>query len=46
MRFRGEAGVYEADVVAELAEEPVFLTCGAAEPSRPRRFTTTAIRRP
>ena len=46
VRFRGEAGVYEANVVAELAEEPVFLTCGAAEPSRPRRFTTTAIRRP
>ena len=46
VRFRGEAGVYEADVVAELAEEPVFLTCGAAEPSRPRRFRTTAIRRP
>jgi hypothetical protein len=25
-------------VTAELADEPVFLTCGAAEPSRPRRY--------
>ena len=36
VRFRSEAGVYEVDVEAELADEPVYLTCGAAEPSRPR----------
>jgi hypothetical protein len=45
VRFRGKAGAYEADVVAEVADEPVFLTCGAAEPSRPRRFVATAVRR-
>ena len=28
----------EVDVAAELADEPVYLTCGAAEPSRPRRY--------
>jgi hypothetical protein len=45
VRFRAQHGtVYEADVVAELADEPVFLTCGAAQPSRPRRFTATAVR--
>ena len=45
VRFRAQDGtVYEADVVAELADEPVFLTCGAAQPSRPRRFTATAVR--
>ena len=45
VRLRGEAGVYEVDVEAELADEPVFLTCGAAEPTRPRHFRATAIRR-
>jgi len=45
VRFRAQDGtVYEADVVAELADEPVFLTCGAAQPIRPRRFTATAVR--
>jgi hypothetical protein len=39
VRFRTRDGlVREAGVVAEEAEEPVFLTCGAAEPSRPRRY--------
>ena len=46
VRFRGpERAVYEADVVSELADEPVFLTCGAAEPTRPRRFAATNVRR-
>ena len=46
VRFRGpERAVYEADVVSELADEPVYLTCGATEPSRPRRFTSTHVRR-
>jgi len=42
VRFRTPDGrLHEVDVVAELAEEPVFLTCGAAEPIRPRRFAAT-----
>jgi hypothetical protein len=44
--FHGVDGtVYEVDVTAELADEPVYLTCGAAEPSRPRHFRASAIRR-
>jgi len=39
VRFRSADGrAHEVDVTAELADEPVFLTCGAAEPSRPRRY--------
>ena len=46
VRFRlPDGAVHEVDVVAELADEPVYLTCGAAEPSRPRHFTATAVRR-
>jgi hypothetical protein len=45
VRFRAEAAVYEVDVEAVLADEPVYLTCGAAEPTRPRHFCATAIRR-
>jgi hypothetical protein len=45
VRFRAEAAVHEVDVEAVLADEPVYLTCGAAEPTRPRRFCATAIRR-
>jgi hypothetical protein len=46
VRFRGpEKTVFEVDVAAELAEEAVFLTCGAARPSRPRNFRATAVRR-
>jgi hypothetical protein len=45
VRFRGEAGFYEVDVEAALADEPVYLTCGAAEPSRPRHYKATAVRR-
>ena len=46
VRFRGpEKAVFEVDVAAQLAEEPVFLTCGAATPSRPRHFRATAVRR-
>ncbi len=45
VRFRTVAGVREVDVAAELADEPVYLTCGAAEPSRPRHFAATAVRR-
>ena len=41
VRFRSADGrAHEVDVTAELADEPVFLTCGAAEPSRPRRYVT------
>ncbi len=39
VRFRGPDGAVRAvDVVAEPAGEPVYLTCGAAEPSRPRHY--------
>jgi hypothetical protein len=45
VRFRGLDGVVrEVDVVAEESGEPVYLTCGAAQPSRPRHFAATAIR--
>jgi hypothetical protein len=46
VRFRGPDGaVQEVDVVSELAEEPVYLTCGAAEPVRPRHYVATGSRR-
>jgi hypothetical protein len=39
VRFRGPDGVVrKVDVVAEAAGEPVYLTCGAAQPSLPRRY--------
>jgi hypothetical protein len=46
VRFRGpEGGVREVDVVAEEADEAVYLCCGAAQPSRPRHFSAVEIRR-
>lgn len=46
VRFRTRsAAVIEADVVSELSEEPVYLTCSAAEPQRARHYTATALRR-
>jgi hypothetical protein len=46
VRFRTKAGaVIEADVVCELSDEPVHLTCGAAEPKRAARYSATALRR-
>jgi hypothetical protein len=46
VRFRTkDAAVFEADVVSELSDEPVHLTCSAAEPQRARRYTATALRR-
>jgi hypothetical protein len=46
VRFRTrDAAVLEADVVSELSDEPVFLTCGAAEPQRARHYFATALRR-
>jgi hypothetical protein len=46
VRFRGPDGaVQEVDVVSELAQEPVYLTCGAAEPVRPRHYVATGSRR-
>ncbi len=45
VRFRAPGGaVREVDVVKERGEEPVYLTCTSAEPSRPRRYVA-AIRR-
>jgi hypothetical protein len=37
--LRAPAGTRELDVEAELAEDPVYLTCGSVTPQRPRRFT-------
>jgi hypothetical protein len=46
VRFRTPDGTHrEVQVVAEEAGEPVYLTCGAAQPSRPRHFRATAISR-
>jgi hypothetical protein len=39
VRLRGPAGTRELDVEVELADEPVYLTCGSVAPQRPRRFT-------
>jgi hypothetical protein len=45
VRFRDPLGVmHEVDVVEELSEEPVYLTCGASTPQRARRFTATERR--
>ena len=46
VRFRTTPGaVIEADVVSELSDEPVHLTCTAAEPQRARHYSATALRR-
>jgi hypothetical protein len=46
VRFGGpQKALFEVDVVAELGEEEVFLTCGAARTSRARHFRATAVRR-
>jgi hypothetical protein len=46
VRFRTNGGaVLEADVVSELSEEAVHLTCGSAEPQRARHYTADALRR-
>jgi hypothetical protein len=45
VRFRTpDEAVHEVDVAAIVADEPVYLTCDAAEPKRPRRFVATAHR--
>jgi hypothetical protein len=45
VRFRNPDGVvHELEVVEELGDEPVYLTCGAATPRRARRFRATARR--
>jgi hypothetical protein len=36
--------LHETDVAGELADEPAYLTCSAATPSRPRRYVATAHR--
>src|SRR5918994_4051384 len=35
---------YDVDVVSELSDEPIFLTCSAATPQRARRFVATGHR--
>ncbi|HSK16557.1 MAG TPA: sucrase ferredoxin [Gaiellaceae bacterium] len=45
VRFRTPDGaVHEVDVTAEPADEPAYLTCGAAEPKRAVRYVATARR--
>ncbi|HEU4450752.1 MAG TPA: sucrase ferredoxin [Gaiellaceae bacterium] len=45
VRFRAPDGSgHEVDVVEEVADEPVFLTCGAEEPKRARRYVAAALR--
>jgi hypothetical protein len=39
VHLRSPAGSQKVDVEAELAAEPVYLTCDSAMPQRPRRFT-------
>jgi hypothetical protein len=39
-----DTAVHEIDVVATIADEPVYLTCDSAEPKRARRHTVTAHR--
>jgi hypothetical protein len=46
VRFRTKRGaVLEAEVVCELSEEPVHLTCGSAQPQHARHYAATALRR-
>jgi hypothetical protein len=45
VRFRTPDGaVHEVDVAATLTDEPVYLTCGSAEPRLARRHRATAHR--
>ena len=37
--LRAGGALRKVDVESELAEEPVYLTCGSLTPQRPRRFT-------
>jgi hypothetical protein len=41
LRARGK--LHRADVETVLAEEPVYLTCGAATPQRPRHFSARLL---
>jgi hypothetical protein len=44
VELRTERELHEVDIVSELGEEPVFLTCAAVTPQRPRRFLPTGHR--
>ncbi len=45
VRFRTpDDAIHEVDVAAVVADEPVYLTCDASEPKRPRRYDVTAQR--
>ena len=39
-----DPGLHEVEIVAELADEPTYLTCSATVPERPRRHRPTAYR--
>lgn len=38
-----KGAVRKVDVEVELADEPVFMTCGSATPQRPRRYSTRIL---
>jgi hypothetical protein len=38
-----KGAVHKVDVEVELAEEPVFMTCGSAIPQRPRRYSARIL---
>ena len=38
-----KGAVRKVDVEVELADEPVFMTCGSATRQRPRRYSTRIL---
>ena len=44
VRMRADGGVHEVEVVSELGEAAVHLTCGSATPQRARRYSATSHR--
>jgi hypothetical protein len=44
VELTAEDSVHEVDVVSELSEEPVYLTCAAVNPQRARRLVATGHR--
>jgi hypothetical protein len=44
VELRTEEAVHEVDVLTELSDEPVYLTCAAVTPQHARRFVATGRR--
>jgi hypothetical protein len=38
-----KGALHKVDVKAELADEPVFMTCGSVTPQRPRRYSARIL---